>query len=168
MLHLSFEGIVHRDLAARNILLSSTLIAKISDFGMSRKVENTSEENQTIQNIGPVRWMVNYLIFFLANLKVFQFLEAPESMTSGIYSEKSDVWSFGITMIEILTRRAPYEGKPTIEVGISIANRQLDPRDQIPKWCNTEINQILSKCFSYDAQWFQTNSKELNNIRMRS
>ena len=79
-------------------------------------------------------------------------MEAPESMTKGVYSEKSDVWSFGITMIEILTRRVPYEGKPTIEVGISVATRQLDPRDQIPKWCNRKANQILSKCFAYDAK----------------
>ena len=59
MLHLTIEGIVHRDLAARNILLSSNLIAKISDFGMSRKVQNTSNEKQTVQEVGPIKWMVN-------------------------------------------------------------------------------------------------------------
>ena len=58
MLHLSFEGIVHRDLAARNVLLTKQSDAKISDFGMSRKVERTSNESQTKQNIGPVKWMV--------------------------------------------------------------------------------------------------------------
>ena len=58
MLHLTIEGIVHRDLAARNVLLSKQLDAKISDFGMSRKVQNTSNENQTHQEIGPIKWMV--------------------------------------------------------------------------------------------------------------
>ena len=58
MLHLTIEGIVHRDLAARNVLLSKQLDAKISDFGMSRKVQNTSNENQTMQTIGPIKWMV--------------------------------------------------------------------------------------------------------------
>ena len=58
MLHLSFEGIVHRDLAARNILLSSTLDAKISDFGMSRKLDHVGDANQTQQDVGPIKWMV--------------------------------------------------------------------------------------------------------------
>ena len=58
MLHLTLEGIVHRDLASRNILLTKFLEAKISDFGMSRKVENTSDEKATVQNVGPIKWMV--------------------------------------------------------------------------------------------------------------
>ena len=58
MLHLSFEGVVHRDLAARNILLSSTLDAKISDFGMSRKLDHIGDANKTQQEVGPIRWMV--------------------------------------------------------------------------------------------------------------
>ena len=58
MLHLSFEEIVHRDLAARNILLSSALDAKISDFGMSRKLDHIGDANKTQQDIGPIKWMV--------------------------------------------------------------------------------------------------------------
>ena len=71
MLHLSFEEIVHRDLAARNILLSSTLDAKISDFGMSRKLDHIGNANKTQQDIGPIKWMVTInlliLIFFYFN-----------------------------------------------------------------------------------------------------
>ena len=59
MLHLSFEGIVHRDLAARNILLSSTLDAKISDFGMSRKLDHIGDVHKTLEHVGPIKWMVN-------------------------------------------------------------------------------------------------------------
>ena len=58
----SFEGIVHRDLAARNILLSSTLDAKISDFGMSRKLDHIGDANKTQQDVGPIKWMVNVFI----------------------------------------------------------------------------------------------------------
>ena len=66
MLHLSFEGIIHRDLAARNILLSSTLDAKISDFGMSRKLDHIGDANKTQQHVGPIKWMVIFS-FFLQN-----------------------------------------------------------------------------------------------------
>ena len=66
MLHLSYEKIVHRDLAARNVLLSSTLDAKISDFGMSRKLDHIGDANQTQQDVGPIKWMVkiNFFLFF--------------------------------------------------------------------------------------------------------
>ena len=65
MLHLSFEGIVHRDLAARNVLLSSTLDAKISDFGMSRKLDHIGDANKTQQDVGPVKWMVKINLLFI-------------------------------------------------------------------------------------------------------
>ena len=65
MLHLSFEGIVHRDLAARNILLSSKLDAKISDFGMSRKLDHVGNAKQTLQDVGPVKWMVTMQLWIM-------------------------------------------------------------------------------------------------------
>ena len=61
MLHLNYEGIVHRDLAARNVLLSSSLDPKISDFGMSRRINNSpNAQNQTKTDVGPLKWMVNF------------------------------------------------------------------------------------------------------------
>jgi len=79
MRHLHQHNIIHRDLAARNILLSvfgRSGIAKISDFGMSRVLQQT--EAITQKRIGPVCWM------------------APESIGQRIYSKKSDVWMFGV------------------------------------------------------------------------
>jgi serine/threonine protein kinase len=76
MCHLHKHNIVHRDLAARNILLTSEGDPKISDFGMSRFLQET--EGQTASNFGPIRWM------------------APESIGQHKYSKQSDVWMFGI------------------------------------------------------------------------
>jgi predicted Ser/Thr protein kinase len=77
MFHLHKHNIVHRDLAARNILLTSGGEPKISDFGMSRVLEERNE-GKTYNNMGPIRWM------------------APESIKQRVYSKQSDVWSFGI------------------------------------------------------------------------
>ena len=73
-------------------------------------------------------------------------------MTKGIYSEKTDVWSFGITMIEILTRKKPYGDKLPTEVVAFIVGQLLSPISEIPEWCNIETKQILTKCFSYDSK----------------
>jgi len=79
--HLHKHNIVHRDLAARNILLYQSNIAnaetKISDFGMSRVLQQTASEGKTLNKVGPAFWM------------------SPESIEKQIYSKKIrrvDVW----------------------------------------------------------------------------
>ena len=79
---------VHRDLAARNCLLNSTdsnvtRTVKIGDFGLAKNLR--SKEYYKGEGLLPVKWM------------------APESIMDGIFTIKSDVWTFGILMWEILT-----------------------------------------------------------------
>jgi predicted Ser/Thr protein kinase len=100
MFHLHKHNIVHRDLAARNILLTASGDPKISDFGMSRIVER--EEGKTKHDMGPIRWM------------------APESLANRTYSKKSDVWSFGIVVYEIVARCEPHKGENIFRVVVQI------------------------------------------------
>jgi len=87
MNHLHIEGIIHRDLAARNILLNQSDV-KVCDFGMSRLISTEVESsNQTENTVGPLRWM------------------SPESLNERVYSTKTDVYSFGCVIYEILTKQ---------------------------------------------------------------
>src|SRR5262249_30186555 len=90
-LHTAISGrqIIHRDLAARNILLKkgSCLVA---DFGMARMKEQNEAAGKTRQEFGPLKWM------------------APESFKEGHYSTKSDVFSFAVTVYEILAQTEPW------------------------------------------------------------
>ena len=56
--HLHSEEIIHKDLAARNILLGENLIAKVSDFGLSRILEDSNTSHTTQSTVGPIKWMV--------------------------------------------------------------------------------------------------------------
>ncbi|KAK1884199.1 Ephrin type-A receptor 5, partial [Dissostichus eleginoides] len=86
MRYLSDMGYVHRDLAARNILVNSNLVSKVSDFGLSRVLEDDAEAAYTTRGGKiPIRWT------------------APEAIAYRKFTSASDVWSYGIVMWEVMS-----------------------------------------------------------------
>ena len=92
MAFLETQGYIHRDLAARNVLVSEVFIGKVADFGLAGLIEDdeyTAHEGAKF----PFKWT------------------APEAAIYYKFTIKSDVWSFGISMTEIVTNgRIPYPG----------------------------------------------------------
>jgi hypothetical protein len=97
MVYLCSRHFIHRDLAARNVLVASGMVAKVADFGLSRSSavdggsDGGTEYYRSKHGVFPVRWT------------------APEAMEQSVFSQASDVWSFGIVMVEMLQDGvAPY------------------------------------------------------------
>ncbi|XP_072016268.1 angiopoietin-1 receptor-like [Amphiura filiformis] len=124
MQHLAEKGCVHRDLAARNVLVCEGYVCKVADFGLSR-----SDEVYVKTTAGrlPVRWM------------------AVESLNYSVYTVKSDVWSFGILLWEIVTLGGtPYPGLSCAELYEKLP---LGYRMAKPLNCEEEVYDIMCHCW---------------------
>ncbi|KAL5497198.1 hypothetical protein EMCRGX_G013624 [Ephydatia muelleri] len=128
MQHLASLNIVHRDLACRNILIGENKTLKITDFGLSREVEEVYEVKGKRKL--PWRWM------------------ALESLERKIFTTYSDVWSFGITLWEISTFGGfPY---PSISNDDLLKTLKVGYRMEKPENCSHEVYIIMLECWSGD------------------
>lgn len=134
MKYLSDMSYVHRDLAARNILVNNTMECKVSDFGLSRVLEDDPEGTYTTSGGKiPIRWT------------------APEAIAYRKFTSASDVWSFGIVMWEVMAfGERPYWDMSNHEVmkAINEAFRLPAPMD-----CPSAVYQLMLQC------WLQDRSK---------
>nr|XP_057929973.1 tyrosine-protein kinase receptor Tie-1 isoform X2 [Doryrhamphus excisus] len=145
MHYLSDKQFIHRDLAARNVLVGDNLVAKIADFGLSR-----GEEVYVKKTMGrlPVRWM------------------AIESLNYSVYTTKSDVWSFGILLWEIVSLGGtPYCGMTCAELYEKLPQGY---RMEKPKNCDDEVYELMRQCWRdrpYERPPFSQISVQLNRMQ---
>eukprot|EP00062_Callorhinchus_milii_P006081 gi/632946810/ref/XP_007888742.1/ PREDICTED: macrophage-stimulating protein receptor [Callorhinchus milii] len=129
MEYLALRKFVHRDLAARNCMLDESYVVKVADFGMARDVFD--KEYYSIQDHKkaklPVKWM------------------AIESLQTQKFTTKSDVWSFGVLLWELLTRGAP----PYPEVDPYDITRYLMKGRRLPQpeYCPDHLYTIMLQCW---------------------
>ncbi|XP_076806967.1 ephrin type-A receptor 4-like [Clavelina lepadiformis] len=131
MKYLSDMGYVHRDLAARNILVNAQLICKVSDFGLSRVLEEDSDATYTTRGGKiPIRWT------------------APEAITYRKFTSSSDVWSFGIVMWEVMSYgERPYWGMSNQDVIQAVGSGYRLPA---PMDCPQVQHHLMLECWKKD------------------
>ena len=129
--YLEFKHVIHRDIAARNVLVKNKECVKLSDFGMSRNLIESDYYKKTSEDRVPVKWM------------------APESINDRIYTNLSDVWSFGILCWEITSyAMAPYGEYTAME---SVAAIAAGFRLKQPENCSDDLYGLMMQCWQYRA-----------------
>ncbi|XP_064873997.1 ephrin type-A receptor 3-like isoform X2 [Oncorhynchus nerka] len=128
MRYLSDMGYVHRDLAARNILVNSNLVCKVSDFGLSRVLEDDPEAAYTTRGGKiPIRWT------------------APEAISYRKFTSASDAWSYGIVLWEVMS----YGERPYWEMSNQDVIKAVDEGYRLPPPmdCPAALYQLMLDCW---------------------
>ncbi|OCT92027.1 tyrosine-protein kinase Yes [Xenopus laevis] len=131
MAYIERMNYIHRDLRAANILVGDNLICKIADFGLARLIE----DNEYTARQGakfPIKWT------------------APEAALYGRFTIKSDVWSFGIMVCELVTKgRIPYPGMSNREV---LEQVEKGYRMPAPPGCPPSLHELMLQCWKGDPE----------------
>jgi len=132
MYHLENEKIIHRDLAARNCLLTENYDTKVADFGLS-KIAGATFSDSDYGN-WPLKWL------------------SPETLETRNFDSKTDVWSFGVLMIEVLTRKDPYPNYSVDMFAKNLFTQNLTStiRNQIPNDAPPLLKKIAFECLDKD------------------
>lgn len=128
--HAHKNHIIHRDIKPHNIIITQEGIAKVTDFGIARAITSS-----TVTQVEDTMGSVHYL--------------SPEQARGGFVNEKSDLYSLGIVMYEMITGEVPFKGETSVAVALQHIQGELTPpkekNDAIPESLNSIILKLLKK-----------------------
>lgn len=142
------QHIIHRDIKPQNIIISRDGKVKVTDFGIARATTSTNTISTNV--MGSVHYT------------------SPEQARGGIVDEKSDIYSAGITMYEMITGHVPFDGDSTVSVAIKhLREEMVSPAEEVPD-IPYSLECIIMKCTQKSTARRYQNCQQLINDLKRS
>ncbi|KAG9403857.1 hypothetical protein AC1031_005350 [Aphanomyces cochlioides] len=135
-LHSMDPKVIHRDLKSRNVLINSSMEFKVTDFGISRQVD---DHDTMTKGVGTCRWM------------------APEVLRHGHYTESADIYSYGVILTELSTHVLPYtdqrnnQGNPYTDISIIAESMHGDLMPSFDADCPSWYVILGKRCMAFDV-----------------
>ena len=118
-------GVVHRDIKPQNIIISRDGKVKVTDFGIAKAASSSTITSSTMGS-------VHYI--------------SPEQARGGYSDERSDIYSFGITLFEMLTGTVPFDGDSTVSVAVQHIQEEIPKPSTVADGIPVSIDMIVLKC----------------------
>ncbi|XP_072037431.1 mitogen-activated protein kinase kinase kinase 12-like [Amphiura filiformis] len=133
--YLHVQNFLHKDIKPQNCLLFQDNLLKLSDFGLSREIEESqttsSQKGLTFRYMAPE-------------------IHVGNKHGRAIFSEAADVWAYGMVLLEICTRKPPFEHLEWHRVAFEVGSGNTEP--SIPEGCHKELSYIMQQCWNSDPK----------------
>jgi tetratricopeptide (TPR) repeat protein len=145
--YLHDRKIMHHYLKSSNVLLNDDFHAKLTDFGLAevrlkaRVMSDRSDDDDTI------RWM------------------APEIMVYKPYTSSADIYSYGVILWELVTRKIPFEGQPPAVIVPQVTQGKREAVDPIPESCPPKLSRLIRQCWTKELSERPSANDAINQLK---